>query len=99
MVWEIVHDFDNSEAGIVNGIEDHTVLKSDISILPGEKIMFMLDEVGTGDFFGTDYTAASTGVATAEEQLDGTFIYQTNEAIVFDTAAECFRLECKYKRT
>ena len=84
--WSIVHDFDNSEAGIVNGIEDHTVLKSDISILPGEKIMFMLDEVGQGDFFGTDYSAASTGVATAEEQLDGAFIYQTNEAIVFDTA-------------
>ena len=84
--WTIVHDFDNSEAGIVNGIEDHTVLKSDISILPGEKIMFMLDEVGQGDFFGTGYSAASTGVATAEEQLDGTFIYQTNEAIVFDTA-------------
>ena len=84
--WSIVHDFDNSEAGIVNGIEDHTVLKSDISILPGEKIMFMLDELGTGDFFGTDYSAASTGVATAEEQLDGAFIYQTNEAIVFDTA-------------
>ena len=84
--WSIVHDFDNSEAGIVNGIEDHTVLKSDISILPGEKIMFMLDEVGPGDFFGTDYSAASTGVATAEEQLDGAFIYQTNEAIVFDTA-------------
>jgi len=84
--WSIVHDFDNSEAGIVNGIEDHTVLKSDISILPGEKIMFMLDELGTGDFFGTGYSAASTGVVTAEEQLDGTFIYQTNEAIVFDTA-------------
>jgi len=84
--WSIVHDFDNSEAGIVNGIEDHTVLKSDISILPGEKIMFMLDELGTGDFFGTDYSSASTGVVTAEEQLDGTFIYQTNEAIVFDTA-------------
>ena len=85
-LWEIVHDFAGTEAGIVNGILDHTVLKSNISILPGEKIMFMLDEVGQGDFFGTDYTAAATGVTTAEEQLDGTFIYQTNEAIVFDTA-------------
>jgi len=84
--WSIVHDFAGTEEGIVNGILDHTVLKSDISILPGEKIMFMLDEVGQGDFFGTDYTAAATGVSTAEEQLDGTFIYQTNEAIVFDTA-------------
>ena len=85
-LWEIVHDFAGTEAGIINGILDHTVLKSNISILPGEKIMFMLDEAGTGDFFGTDYTAAATGVSTAEEQLDGTFYYQTNEAIVFDTA-------------
>ena len=85
-LWEIVHDFAGTEAGIINGILDHTVIKSNISILPGEKIMFMLDEAGTGDFFGTDYTAAATGVSTAEEQLDGTFYYQTNEAIVFDTA-------------
>ena len=47
----------------------------------------MLDEVGQGDFFGTNYTAASSGVSTAEEQLDNTFIYQTNEAIVLDTSA------------
>ena len=85
--WTVVHDFAGTEAGIVNGILDHTVLKSNISIEMGEKIMFMLDEVGTGDFFGTDYTAATTGVSTAEEQLNNTFIYQTNEAIVFDTAS------------
>lgn len=85
--WTIVHDFDNDEGGIVNGIQDHTVIKSNISIEKGEKIMFMLDEVGQGDFFGTDYTAASSGVGTAEEQLGNTFIYQTNEAIVFDTSA------------
>mgnify|MGYP003635533865 CR=1 FL=1 len=85
--WSIVHDFDNSEDGIINGIEDHTVIKSEISIEIGEKVMFMLDEVGQGDFFGTNYTAAATGVGTAEEQLDNTFIYQTNEAIVFDTSS------------
>ncbi len=86
-IWDIVHDFANTEAGIINGILDHTVLKSAISIGIGEKIMFMLDEVGQGDFFGTGYTAASSGVTTAETQLDNTFVYQTNEAIVFDTAA------------
>tara|TARA_R110000765_G_scaffold93781_3_gene176753 strand:- start:1429 stop:5790 length:4362 start_codon:yes stop_codon:yes gene_type:complete len=85
--WSIVHDFANIEAGIINGILDHTVIKSAVSIVAGEKIMFMLDEVGQGDFFGTNYTAASSGVSTAEEQLDNTFIYQTNEAIVFDTAS------------
>ena len=85
-IWEIVHDYANTEAGITNGILDHTVLKSAMSISPNEKIMFMLDEVGQGDFFGTGYTAASTGVLTAETQLDNTWIYQTNEAIVMDTS-------------
>lgn len=80
--WEIVHDFAGTEAGVLNGILDHTVIKSKISVAPGEKLMFMLDEVGAGDFFGTDYTNAATGVATAEEQLSNTFVYQTNEALV-----------------
>ena len=83
-IWEIVHDFDNSEAGILNGIEDHTVLKSIMSISPGEKITFMLDEVGQGDFFGTNYTASSSGVLTAEEQLDNQLKYETNEALSFE---------------
>ena len=82
-IWDIVHDFANTEAGIINGILDHTVIKSAISIEIGEKIMFMLDEIGRGDFFGTNYTNASTGVSTAEEELDNTFVYQTNEALVF----------------
>ena len=84
MDWTIVHDFDGSEGGIVNGIEDHTVIKSNVSIEIGEKIMFMLDEVGQGDYFGTDYTAASSGVGTAEEQLNNEFSYATNEAISFE---------------
>ena len=83
-IWDIVHDFANTEAGIINGILDHTVLKSAISIEKGEKIMFMLDEFGQGDFFGTNYTAASSGVSTAEEQLDNEFSYATNEAMSFE---------------
>ena len=59
-IWDIVHDFANTEAGIINGILDHTVLKSAISIEKGEKLMFMLDEAGQGDFFGTNYTAAAS---------------------------------------
>ena len=83
-IWDIVHDFANTEAGIINGILDHTVLKSAISIEKGEKLMFMLDEVGQGDYFGTNYTAAASGVATAEEQLDNEFKYETNEALSFE---------------
>ena len=83
-IWDIVHDFANTEAGIINGILDHTVLKSAISIEKGEKLMFMLDEVGNGDYFGTNYTNASSGVLTAEEQLDNEFKYETNEALSFE---------------
>jgi hypothetical protein len=83
-IWDIVHDYANIEAGIINGILDHTVLKSAISIEKGEKLMFMLDEVGQGDYFGTNYTAAASGVATAEEQLDNEFKYETNEALSFE---------------
>lgn len=82
-LWEIAHDYNGTESGILNGILDHTIIKSDISIEIGEKIMFMLDEAGQGDFFGTNYTNASTSIITAETQLDNTFVYQTNEALVF----------------
>ena len=82
--WTIVHDFDNDEAGILNGIQDHTIIKSNIEIEKGEKIMFMLDEVGQGDYFGTNYSGASSGVSTAEEQLDNQFSYATNEALDFE---------------
>ena len=82
-LWEVVHDYSGNESGILNGILDHTVIKSDISIVKGEKLMFMLDEVGVGDYFGTAYNNAATGIVTAEEQLDNQFVYQTNEALVF----------------
>ena len=81
--WTVVHDFDNDEAGILNGIQDHTVIKSNIEIEIGEKIMFMLDEVGQGDFFGTNYSAGASGVSSAEEQLNDTFSYATNEVLSF----------------
>ena len=81
-IWDIVHDYANSEAGIINGILDHTVLKSTMSISPNEKVMFMLGGAGVGDYFGTGYTNASTGVLTAEEQLNNIFQYQTNESLL-----------------
>jgi len=82
-LWEIVHDYNNVENGILNGVLDHTVIKSGISIVKGEKMLFMLDYVGNGDNFGTGYTNAATGVVTAEDQLLNHFKYQTNEAMVF----------------
>lgn len=79
--WEIVHDFDGTENGIFDGIKDHTVLRSDVSIIAGEKIMFDLDRAGSGEFFGTSYTGAASGNSSAETQLVNSFEYRTNEAV------------------
>ena len=80
--WEVVHDFDLSEDGVKDGVETSTVLKSGVSISPGEQININLNAVGEGDYFGTDYTNSSSGVTNAEYQLTNIFQYRTDEAIV-----------------
>lgn len=86
-IWDIVHDRDNIENGIIDGIKNHTVLKSVISIEAGEKIMFFLDDDGKGDFFGTNYTGASSGVSDAEETLSNSFVYGSQENIILNSSA------------
>ena len=81
-IWEVAHDFDSSEDGIKDGVEDNTVLKSGISISPGEQININLNLVAQGDYFGTNYTNNSSSVVDAEEQLTNRFQYQTNESII-----------------
>ena len=83
-IWDIVHDYAGTEAGILNGVLNHTVLKRTLSISPGEQYMIPLDKQGAGETFGTNYTAAYTGVATAEDDLEKSFKYQTNESIIAD---------------
>ena len=84
--WEIVHDFDGSENGIYDGIKDHTVLRSDVTIVPGEKFMFDLDRFGSGERFGTLYTGAASGAGSAEEQIVNEFTYAPNEGVAPGTA-------------
>ena len=81
-IWEVAHDFDSSEDGIKDGVEDNTVLKSGISISPGEQININLNLLAQGDYFGTNYTNNSSSVVDAEEQLTNRFQYQTNESII-----------------
>ena len=81
-IWEVAHDFDSSEDGIKDGVEDNTVLKSGISISPGEQININLNLVARGDYFGTNYTGNVSGVTNAEELLVNVFRYQTNESII-----------------
>ncbi len=90
--WEIAHDLDLSEDGVKNGVENHTVIKSGISINPGEQININLNLVARGDYFGTNYTGNLTGVTNADTLLVNRFQYQTNESIIgpdynFNTSA------------
>ena len=80
--WTIVHDFDSSEEGVYNGIEDHTVIRSNISLSQGEKYMINLTADGRSNYFGTDYTGASTGSTTAETSLTNRFTYGTSEQLL-----------------
>ncbi len=80
--WNVVHDYDNSEnSEWSDGIEDHTVLRSTLSISPGEQAMINLNIAGRSNFFGTAYTGAATGNDQAEEQLANAFKYGTSEQL------------------
>ena len=94
-IWEVAHDFDLSEDGVKDGVENHTVIKSGISINPGEQININLNLVARGDYFGTNYTGNVSGVTNAEELLVNVFRYQTNESIIgtdynFDTSSSYY---------
>jgi len=83
-LWDIKHDYANTEAGVLNGVLNHTVLKRNLALSPGEQYMIPLDKQGAGESFGLDYTGAATGISNAEDNLDKSFVYQTNESIIAD---------------
>ena len=60
--WTIVHDFDNSENNEwIDGIEPLTILKSNMSISPGEKFTWSLPANWTNRYYAIDYTGPSSG--------------------------------------
>lgn len=83
-LWEVVHDYANTEDGVLNGVLAHTVLKRTLALSPGEQLMIPLTKQGAGDTFGIDYTGAGSGVITAEDNLLTSFKFQTNESIIAD---------------
>ena len=83
-IWDIVHDYNNVEAGVLNGILNHTVLKRNLALSPGEQYMIPLQKQGGGETFGIGYSGAATGNVTAEDNLLTSFKYQTNESIIAD---------------
>jgi len=83
-IWDIVHDYVNTDAGVLNGVFNHTVLKRTLRLSPGEQYMIPLDKQGAGETFCLNYTGAYSGVVTAEDDLEKSFKYQTNESIIAD---------------
>jgi len=83
-LWDIKHDYANTEDGVLNGVLTHTILERTLSLSPGQQYMIPLDKQGAGETFGLDYTGATTGVITAEDDLTTSFKYQTNESIIAD---------------
>ena len=83
-LWDIKHDYANTEDGVLNGVLTHTILERTLALSPGEQYMIPLNKQGAGETFGLDYTGAATGVVTAEDDLEKSFKYQTNESIIAD---------------
>jgi len=83
-IWDIEHDYAGTEAGVLNGVLTHTILKRNLALSVGEQYMIPLDKQGAGETFGFNYTGATTGVVTAEDDLEKSFKYQTNESIIAD---------------
>ena len=83
-LWDIKHDYANTEAGVLNGVLTHTILERSLALSVGEQYMIPLDKQGAGETFGLGYTGATTGVVTAEDDLTTSFKYQTNESIIAD---------------
>ena len=84
-IWSFVHDFDDSENNEwSDGIEEDSILKSNMGINPGEKIHIYLSYFGRNETFGLDYSGASTNVNNAPDTITDSFVYTTDERIVVD---------------
>ena len=87
--WEIVHDFDSSQNGEwSNGLEESTIIKSRVSVSPGEKITLNMNYFGSSERIGFGYIGASSGVTAAEDTIVDGFFYNTSEVLKEIGAAE-----------
>ena len=80
--WEIVHDTDSSQNGEwSNGLEQSTIIRSRVSVSPGEKLTLNFNYFGRSEKIGFGYGGAATGVANAEDTIVDGFFYNTSEII------------------
>ena len=80
--WTIVHDFDSSENGEWNdGVETDTVIKSNMSLSPGEKMILNFNYFGRSERIGLGYNGASSGVNNAPDDIIYNLIYGSAETL------------------
>ena len=79
--WTIVHDFDSSETSISDGVEEDTILKSNLSISPGEKMLLNLNYFGRNESIGIGYSGPSSGLSNAPTTIDSRLFYNSAELI------------------
>ena len=79
--WTIVHDFDNSEVSISDGVEEDTILKSNISISSGEKMLLNFNYFGRNESVGLGYSGSSSGVNNAPINIDSRLFYNSAELL------------------
>ena len=79
--WTIVHDFDNSETGINDGVEADTVIRSNISISPGEKFLVNFNYFGRSESIGLSYAGPSSGLNNAYTNIGSRLFYNSAELL------------------
>ena len=84
-MWEVYHDLDNSQNDEwKDGVEEQTVLKSNIAISPGEKILLNINSTipnGVEPKLGFDYSGATTGVSNAYTLVARRFKIEDNDGL------------------
>ncbi len=80
--WEVVADEDdNLDGEWAGGLEESTVIRSRMSISPGEKITLNMDYFGRSETIGFGYSGTATGQSNAEDMLTSPLKYTTTEIL------------------
>lgn len=80
--WNIVHDEDNSENGEwMDGVDDHTILKSTYPIFQGEKFMINITTQGRTHSLGLGFPYGTSGVNGAEDLVTQQFRFTSSEIL------------------
>lgn len=86
--WTVVHDRFDNETAIIDGLERDNVIKSNLSIGPGEKVLFNLNFAGRSQRIGIGYTGPATGENNAHYDIIDALVYGTSEQLYANAAGE-----------